>query len=130
MTIAPQLNIGVFLGSTSGTIDVQAAAVAGANTLTLPAATGTLALELTGTTGTIGGGALAAGASTSGTVAVSGAATSMAVVVSPAANPQVDASHALSIWGYVSSTGTVTVVVGAIVATTPAAVAYNVRVIQ
>jgi hypothetical protein len=129
-TITPSLNQGLFLGSTSGTITVQAIATAGTHTVTLPAQTGTVAVELIGTTGTIGGGALAAGASASGTVAVAGATTGMAVVVSPAANPQVDANHALSIWGYVSSTGTVTVNVGAIVATTPVGVVYNVRVIQ
>ena len=62
-TITPSLNQGLFLGSTSGTITVQAIATAGTHTVTLPAQTGTVAVELIGTTGTIGGGALAAGAS-------------------------------------------------------------------
>jgi hypothetical protein len=40
------------------------------------------------------------------------------------------AMHGLSIYGYVSAAGTVTVEVCAIVATTPNSVTYNIRVIQ
>jgi hypothetical protein len=126
----PALTSVIFDGSTSGTVSLEAPAVAGAVTVTLPAASGTMALVLTGTTGSIGGAAISAGQSTSGTAAITGATTSMAVIVSPSANPQVDANHALTIWGYVSSAGVVTVVVGAIVGTTPVATTYNVRVIQ
>lgn len=81
---------------------------------------------LTGTTGSIGGGALLAGACASGTVAVTGSTTAMAVVATPATYPGDGAD-----WeGYVSTNGTVTVKVCAIVAVTPTASAYNVRVIQ
>lgn len=120
----------IFEGGTSGAITIVPTAIAGSNTITLPAATGTVALDITGTTSSIGGGALGAGACASGTATVTGATTGMAVAVSPASNPQVDASHGLAIWGYISSANTATVEVCAIVATTPNAVAYNVRVLQ
>ncbi|WP_321913589.1 hypothetical protein [Paraburkholderia sp. J11-2] len=82
--------------------------------------------NLTGTTSSIGGSSLAAGACATGTVAVSGATTSMAVAVSPVATP-----GAGYVWeGYVSAAGTVTVNVCAIVAGTPTATTYNVRVAQ
>lgn len=81
---------------------------------------------LTGTTGSIGGGALVAGACTSGTVAVANSTTSMAVVTTPVTYPGDGAE-----WeGYVSTAGTVTVKVCAIVALTPTASTYNVRVLQ
>ena len=81
-------------------------------------------------TGSIGGGALGAGACTSGTATVTGATTGMAVSVAPVSSPLVDSSHGLAIWGYVSSSNTVTVEVCAIIATTPTARVYNVRVLQ
>lgn len=85
-------------------------------------------LPLSGTSASIGGTALAGGACASGTVAVTGATTSMAVVVSPAGGTSPGTGF---IWhGYVSSSGTVTVQVCAVVAGTPAAATYNVRVIQ
>jgi hypothetical protein len=81
---------------------------------------------LAGTTGSIGGGALGAGACTTGTVAVTSSTTAMAVAVSPVADPGTSVS-----WqGFVSSAGTVTVRVCALVATTPTATTYNVRVLQ
>lgn len=83
-------------------------------------------LTLSGTTGSIGGGALLAGACTSGTVAVTGSTTAMSVVATPVTYPG-DGTD----WkGYVSSAGTVTVKVCALVAVTPTAGNYNVRVIQ
>lgn len=87
---------------------------------------------VTGTpvTAALGGGSLAAGACTSGTVTVTGATTAMTVSVSPVATPLVDASHGVSVFGFVSSANTVTVEVCAIVATTPTARVYNVRVLQ
>lgn len=85
---------------------------------------------LSGTTGSIGGGALAAGACASGTATVTGATTSMTVNASPVASPLADASHGLSVWAFVSASNTVTVEVCAIVATTPTARAYNVRVLK
>jgi hypothetical protein len=81
---------------------------------------------LTGTSGSIGGGSLAAGAVATGTVAVAGCTTGMAVAVSPVTYPGDGA-----VWSaYVSSAGTVTVVVTATKAMTPVASAYNVRVLQ
>lgn len=83
-------------------------------------------VKLGGTTGSIGGGALLAGACTSGTVSVTGATTSMVAVANPNTYPG-DGSE----WeAYVSSSNTVTVKVCAIVALTPTASTYNVRVIQ
>ncbi len=81
---------------------------------------------LTGATGSIGGSALAAGACTSGTATVSGAATSMAAAASPNTYPGDGI-----IWdGQITSANTVTVKVCAIVALTPTASTYNVRVLQ
>jgi hypothetical protein len=81
---------------------------------------------LKATTGGIGGGALAAGACTSATVAVTSATTAMAVSTSPVTYPGDG-----NVWmGYVSAAGTVTVKVCSIAGGTPAATAYNVRVIQ
>lgn len=87
---------------------------------------GAVNAALVGTTGSIGGGALLAGACTSGTVAVTGATTAMGVNATPVAYPG-DGTD----WkGYVSSAGTVTVKVCGLVAVTPTATTYNVRVIQ
>lgn len=80
----------------------------------------------TGTTASIGGGLLTAGTCTSGTASVAGATTSMGVVATPVTYPG-DGSTWLA---YVSSAGTVTVEVCALIAVTPTASAYNVRVIQ
>lgn len=83
-------------------------------------------LVLSGTTGSIGGGALLAGTCTSGTVAITGTTTAMAVVATPVTYPG-DGTD----WkGYISSAGTATVKVCALVAVTPTATAYNVRVLQ
>lgn len=83
---------------------------------------------LTGITAAIGGSPLAAGACSSGTASITGAASTMSVAVTPSAAAQVDGTHGLSIYGYVSSANTVTVEVCAIVSTTPNSVTYNVRV--
>lgn len=79
---------------------------------------------------TLGGGALLAGACTSGTASVTGAQTGMLVVVNPASDPLPALTTGVAIHAWVSSTGTVTVRVCAIIAVTPNSVAYNVRVIQ
>ncbi len=101
-------------------------------TITLQDAAGTLALTaqlpFSGTTSSIGGGSLAAGACTTGAASVAGATTSMVADASPAADPGAGFT-----WNaFVSASGTVTVrvcnVSGA--TATPAAAAYNVRVIQ
>lgn len=82
--------------------------------------------SLSGTTSSIGGGLLLAGACATTTVNVTGATTSMAIAVTPVTFP-----GAGTTWnGYVSSAGVVTAQVCAIVAATPTASAYNVRVIQ
>lgn len=86
----------------------------------------TLSPSLSGTTGSIGGGALLAGACASGTVAVTNSTTSMTVTVSPNTYP----GDGTDFYGYVSSNGTVTVKVCALVAVTPTSSTYNVRVIQ
>lgn len=81
---------------------------------------------LSGTTGSIGGGALAAGACASGTASVTGATTSMVADASPNTYPG-DGDY----WNArVSAAGTVTVKVCAVVAQTPAASTYSVRVLQ
>lgn len=78
------------------------------------------------TSASLGGGALAAGACASNTTTVTGATTGMAVDASPSADPGVGFS-----WnGFVSAANTVTTRVCAIVAGTPTASAYNIRVIK
>lgn len=80
---------------------------------------------LTGTTGSIGGGVLTAGTCSSGTVAVTNSTTSMTVNVTPNTYP----GDGTLFYGYVSTNGTVTVKVCALVALTPSASTYNVRVV-
>jgi hypothetical protein len=82
-------------------------------------------LPLAATTVSIGGTSLSAGACTSGTANVTGATTSMAVVATPATYP----GDGMDWRTYVSSSGVVTVKVCAVVAGTPTASTYNVRVI-
>lgn len=78
------------------------------------------------TSGSIGGGALLAGACASGTVPVSLSLTGNAVIVSPNTYP----GDGIIWYGYVSANGTVTVKVCSILALTPTASTYNVKVIQ
>jgi len=79
-----------------------------------------------GTTASIGGGALVAGACTSAATTVTGAATTMTVTTAPNTYPGDG-----YIWqSYVSAANTVTTKVCAIVAGTPTASTYNVRVIK
>lgn len=81
---------------------------------------------LSGTSGSIGGGALLAGACATGTLTVTGATTSMIALTDPNTYPG-DGAY----WdAYVSSANTVTVKVCAVIALTPTASTYNVRVIQ
>jgi hypothetical protein len=113
-------------GATSGLGVLEPPAVASNFQWVLPAQGGTLALDLTSTTASIGGSALAAGACASFAQSVPNSATSMAAVASPVTYPG-DGFE----WGaYVSAAGTVTVKVCALIAGTPAASTYNVRVIQ
>lgn len=87
---------------------------------------GSISASLSGTTSSIGGGALLAGACSSGTVSVANSTTSMAVSVTPNTYP----GDGTLYYGYVSTNGTVTVKVCAIIALTPTSGTYNVRVIQ
>jgi hypothetical protein len=82
-------------------------------------------LPLVATTVSIGGTSLSAGACASGTANVTGATTSMAVVATPMTYP----GDGMDWRTYVSSSGVVTVKVCAVVAGTPTASTYNVRVI-
>lgn len=101
----------------------------GPTNVTLPTS-GTLAAMLSGITGSIGGGLLAAGGCSSGTVTITGATTSMAAIASPSADPQGGSLNiGLSIYAYVSAANVVTVRVCALVASTPVATTYNVKVI-
>lgn len=94
-------------------------------TATYPSS-GSVAAVLSGITGSIGGGALLAGACASGTVAITNSTTSMAVSVTPNTYP----GDGTLYYGYVSTNGTVTVKACAVVALTPTASTYNVRVVQ
>lgn len=81
---------------------------------------------LAGTSGSIGGGALLAGACASGTLTVTGATTSMVALTDPNTYPGDG-----TLWdAQVTSANTVTVKVCAIIAITPTASTYNVRVLQ
>jgi hypothetical protein len=81
-------------------------------------------ITYTATSGSIGGGALAAGACSNAATTVTGATSSMVAYTSPVADPGDGA-----VWlAYVSAADTVTVKVCAIVAMTPTATTYNIRV--
>jgi hypothetical protein len=83
---------------------------------------------LTGTTGSIGGGALLVGASASGTATVTGATTGMVCDAAASDGTNMAALGAVVICT-VTASNTVTVNVVAIIALTPSAKTYNVRVI-
>lgn len=111
----------------TGTGSVSAAPAWG--TISYSDVSGTPAAILTGTTGSIGGSALAAGACAAGTATVTGATTAMAVSTSPSADPDSTLTTGVAMYAFVSASNTVTVRVCAIVAVTPTATTYNVRVI-
>lgn len=90
------------------------------------ACTGGLLPILSGTTGSIGGGLLTAGSCTSGTTSIATSTTSMVALADPNTYP----GDGLVWDAQITSNGTATVKVCAIVALTPAASTYNVRVIQ
>lgn len=115
------LPAGAALGGTEAIPAVQAAATV----RTTPAAIAAY-VALSGTSGSIGGGALLAGACTSGTVSITGATTSMVAIAAPNTYPGDG-----NIWSaQVTSANTVTVRVCAVIASTPTASTYNVRVIR
>lgn len=80
---------------------------------------------LSGLTGNIGGGLLVVGACTQGTASVAGASVGMVA----AANPNTYPGDGLTWRAYVSTANVVTVKVCAVVAVTPTATTYNVRVV-
>lgn len=82
---------------------------------------------LTGTTGSIGGGALTSGTCATGTATVTGATNAMSITATPATTPGAAFYQSPP---YVSSSNTVTVSICAVVAGTPTATTYNVRVLQ
>ncbi len=99
----PPVNSGTFVWPTSGS---------------MPAA------SLSATSSSIGGAILLVGGCTSGTVNVPGAVVGMTVLATPNTYPGDGA-----MWrAYVSSTDTVTIKICAVIALTPAASTYNVRV--
>ena len=101
---------------------------AGATSAGITAALGftPAAAALSGTSASLGGAALLAGAVATGTVTITGAAVGMTVNITPNTYP----GDAIDWRGYVSAVNTVTVIVSAIIAATPTASTYNVRVTQ
>ncbi len=114
---------GLYLALTTAAI-AQVPAV-NSGTATYPAS-GSVAAVLSATTGSMGGGVLTAGACASGTVSVANSITTMTVQVTPNTYP----GDGTLFFGYVSANGTVTVKACALVALTPTASTYNVRVLQ
>lgn len=118
-------------GTVVGTTDAQALtnktiSSSTVNATTLQSNGVTITPVLSGTTGSIGGGALIAGACASNTVTVTGATTGMVALTDPNTYPGDG-----TLWdAQVTSANTVTVKVCAIVALTPTASTYNVRVLQ
>jgi hypothetical protein len=81
---------------------------------------------LTGTSASLGGSALLAGACSTNATTVTGATVGMAVVATPSTFPGAGAN-----WeAYVSAANTVTTAICAVVALTPTASVYNLRVLQ
>lgn len=79
---------------------------------------------ITGLSASLGGAALLAGAAASGNITIAGARVGMTVTCNPTTFP-----GAGIVWSaYVSAANTVTVVVIAIIAATPTASTYSVRV--
>lgn len=115
--------IAVYFALTIGSL-AQVPAV-NSGTATYPTS-GAIPTVLSATTGSIGGGVLTAGSCASGTVAVTNSTTAMTVQVTPNTYP----GDGTLFFGYVSANGTVTVKACAIVALTPTASTYNVRVLQ
>lgn len=83
---------------------------------------------MSGTTVSIGGGALLAGACASGTATVTGAVVGMPAIATPSDGTNIPALGT-SISATVTATNTVTVNVCALLALTPSAKTYSVRVL-
>lgn len=83
-------------------------------------------VPLSATSASIGGGALLAGACTTTVTTVTGATVGMVVVAIPNTYPGVG-----NLWNsYVSAANTVTTQICAIIAATPTASTYNLRILQ
>lgn len=136
-------------GTSSGAITFHPQAAAGTYNFNLPITAGSsgsvltsagggsspmtwtpFSATLSGTTASIGGSPLLAGACAAGTATVTGATSAMVASASPSSDPDSTLSTGIAIYAFVSSTNTVTVRVCAIVAVTPTATTYNVRVLQ
>lgn len=121
----------IFQGNVGQTLDVAWIMIvpykAALNGVTLPTnQVGQFFSGPVGTTASIGGSSLAAGACASGSTTVTGASSGMTVQTTPTTYP-----GAGFVWSsYVSSSNTVSTQVCAIVAGTPTASTYNVRVTQ
>jgi hypothetical protein len=89
-------------------------------------------VALSGVTGSIGGSALTLGQQATGPVAISGASSAVAAGATVSVTPVTSGNPGNGfIWqGYISATDTVTVQVICLVAGTPTATTYNVRVIK
>ena len=85
---------------------------------------------LAGATANIGGAALAVNACATGTVVMYGASSSMTIEVTPVTDPNPAGTLSYIWYGYLSTANTITVKVCALVAGTPAATTYNVRLTQ
>lgn len=125
---ASHCNSGGFFTNIQGCIYVESPNFS--SSFYVPVFNGSTSPILAGTTGSIGGSALLAGQCSAGTATVTGATTSMTATASPSSDPDSNLSTGVGIYSFVSASNTVTVRVCAIVAVTPAATTYNVRVIQ
>lgn len=111
---------GLTSGPTSGTTANHVATFTGTNGQIQDSG---VSLPSSASTGSIGGSSLAAGACASGTASISGAANTGVATASPQTYP----GDGFTWEAYISSSGTVTVKVCAIVAGTPTASLYEVR---
>jgi hypothetical protein len=122
-------NISVPSGTGATAISSNCAANCTAQLPNLSTTVYTVAASIAGTTGSIGGSALTAGQSTSGTAFVSGALTTMGCFTQPTDGTNM-AATGFAVGCTITSAGTATVSVTAIVAGTPTAKTYAVRVIE
>ncbi len=127
--VLPNANTTAVATNTASAIvarDASGNFAAGTITASLTGTASGNAVVLSGSTPSIGGGALLVGACASDVATVTGATTGMVAVTSPVTYPGDGATYE----AYVSAADTVTVKVCAIIALTPTASLYRVRVIQ
>jgi hypothetical protein len=113
-------NIGAAASNASMTVNGVSCALGSTCTISLS--------TLGGTTSSIGGSSLTAGQAATGTVTITGATTAMACVASAAGGTSVGTGFIPSC--QITATNTATVSVTAVIAGTPTATTYIVRVIQ